>query len=103
MRDAFDSCQESRKDQQGLLEGCPLLLQAAIAKFSYRHRGCNVNLLQAYLGECFLLLPQIVPVDLQNILFAAFHTNPIGGHFNTYKTMHRICLCYYWPEMLSYI
>jgi hypothetical protein len=46
---------------------------------------------------------QIVPFDLRNILFIAFHTNPIGGHFNAYKTIHRLCLCYYWPEMFSYI
>ncbi len=46
---------------------------------------------------------QIVPVDLGNILFVAFHTNPIGGHFNAYKTMHRIRICYFWPEMFSYI
>jgi hypothetical protein len=57
MRNAFDSCQESGQDQQGLLEGRPLLLQAAIVKFSYRHGGCDVNLSRAYSGEYFLLPP----------------------------------------------
>ncbi len=46
---------------------------------------------------------QIIPVDLRNILFIVFQTNPIGRHFNAYKTMHCICLCYYWSEMFSYI
>ncbi len=43
---------------------------------------------------------QIVPMDLQNILFMAFHTNQIGGHFNAYHTLHRLCLWYHWPEMI---
>ncbi len=51
---------------------------------------------------CCLQL-QIVPVDLLNILFVAFHTNPISGHSNAYKTMHHICICYFWPKMFSYI
>ncbi len=46
---------------------------------------------------------QIVPIHLQNILFVAFHTNPINGHLNAYKTMHRICIHYYWLEMFSHI
>jgi hypothetical protein len=33
---------------------------------------------------------QLVPTKFFNILFVAFHTNPIGGHFNTYHTFHRI-------------
>ncbi len=31
---------------------------------------------------------QIVPPDLRNIFFVAFHTNPIGGHLNAYRTLH---------------
>ena len=46
---------------------------------------------------------QIIPVGLQDILFVAFHSNPIGGDLNVYHTLHRLCMRYYWPEMYSYI
>jgi hypothetical protein len=35
--------------------------------------------------------------------FVAFHSNPIGGHLNVSRTLHRICLWFYWPGMFSYI
>ena len=43
---------------------------------------------------------QLVPWELHNILFIAFHTNAIGGHLNAY---HRLRLCFYWPGMYGYI
>jgi len=46
---------------------------------------------------------QIVPKSLLNIIFVAFHSNPIGGHFNAYRTLHCLQLQYFWPEMYSYI
>ena len=46
---------------------------------------------------------QIVPQGLQNIIFIAFHANPIGGHFNAYRTMTRIRLRFFWPKMYAYI
>jgi hypothetical protein len=38
---------------------------------------------------------QLVPRELQNILFVAFHTNPMGGHLNAYRTLHRLRLRFY--------
>ncbi len=35
---------------------------------------------------------QILPSDFRNILFVAFHTNPIGGHLNAYRMLHRLRL-----------
>ena len=35
---------------------------------------------------------QILLSDLRNILFVAFHTNPIGGRLNAYRMLHRLCL-----------
>jgi hypothetical protein len=29
---------------------------------------------------------QLVPSEFYNIVFIAFHSNPIGGHFNAYRT-----------------
>jgi hypothetical protein len=42
---------------------------------------------------------RLVPTKLCNILFIAFHANPIGGHLNAYRTLHRLRLRYYWPGM----
>jgi hypothetical protein len=44
-----------------------------------------------------------VPQHFRNILFIAFHTNPVGGHLNPYRTLHRLRLRYYWPGMYSYV
>jgi hypothetical protein len=46
---------------------------------------------------------QIVPSHFCNIIFVAFHSNLLGTHFNTCRTLHRIRLRYYWPGMWKYI
>jgi hypothetical protein len=46
---------------------------------------------------------QLVPQELHNILFIAFHTNAIGGNLNGYRTLHRLRLRFYWPGMYGYI
>ncbi len=46
---------------------------------------------------------QLVHRKFYNILFIAFHSNPIGGHMNAYHTLHCLRLWYYWPGMYSYI
>ncbi len=46
---------------------------------------------------------QLVPSELKNIIFIAFHTNPIGGHLNAYRMFHHLCLHFYWPGMYSYV
>ena len=46
---------------------------------------------------------KIVPESLRNIIFVAFHSNPIGGHLNAYRTYHRIRQRYFWPGMFQYI
>ena len=46
---------------------------------------------------------RLVPNILRNIIFIAFHSNPIGGHLSLYQTMHRIRLRFYWPNMAKYI
>jgi hypothetical protein len=43
---------------------------------------------------------QIVQSELKNIIFIAFHANPIGSpHFELYHTFHQIRLQYHWPNM----
>jgi hypothetical protein len=46
---------------------------------------------------------QLVPLEFYNVIFNAFHSNAIGNRFNGYRTLHRICLRYYWQGMYSYI
>jgi hypothetical protein len=46
---------------------------------------------------------QLVPQEMYNILFIAFHTNAIGGHLNVYRTLHRLRLRYYWPGMYAFV
>ena len=46
---------------------------------------------------------QLVPREFYNLLFVAFHSNPLGGHLNPYHTLHRLRLRFYWPGMYSYI
>jgi hypothetical protein len=46
---------------------------------------------------------QIVPAELRDILFVAFHSNPIGGHLDMACTLHRLRLRYHWPKMYAYI
>jgi hypothetical protein len=37
---------------------------------------------------------QLVPKEFYNILFVAFHSNPVGGHLNAYHTLHPLRLCF---------
>ncbi len=46
---------------------------------------------------------QVVPKALFGIIFTAFHTNPIGGHFNAYRTLHCLRFCYFWPKIYSFV
>jgi hypothetical protein len=45
---------------------------------------------------------RIVPAALRNIVFVAFHANPIGGHLDAFRTFHRIRQRYFWPGMYLY-
>ncbi len=45
----------------------------------------------------------LVPRDLRNIVFIAFHSNPIGGHLDAVRTLHCLRLRFYWPGMYSYV
>jgi hypothetical protein len=44
----------------------------------------------------------LVPRGLRNIVFVTFHTNPVGGHLDAVRTMHRSRLHFY-PGMYSYV
>ena len=46
---------------------------------------------------------QIMPKVYWNIVFVAFHANPIGTHFYFYHTLHCIKLNFFWSLMHSYI
>ena len=54
-------------------------------------------------GSTLFTRLQIVPKELYNLIFIAFHSNPIGEHLNAYFTLHRICLRFYFPNMWTYV
>ena len=66
------------------------------------HEGGYLFLKEHISKDTFVKL-RIVPTDLRNILFLAFHSNPIGGHYSLYYTFHRIRLRYFWPSMYAYL
>jgi hypothetical protein len=42
---------------------------------------------------------QLVPSHFWNLVFIAFHSNPLGAYLNATRTLHRIWLRFYWPGM----
>eukprot|EP00956_Cyclotella_meneghiniana_P020963 scaffold37640_cov83-Cyclotella_meneghiniana.AAC.2 len=46
---------------------------------------------------------RLVPSSLRNIIFIAFHANPIGGHLSHVRTFRNIRLRYFWPGMYQQI
>jgi hypothetical protein len=46
---------------------------------------------------------QLIHAAFWNIVFIAFHSNPLGGRLNAVRTFHQIRLRFYWPNMYSYI
>ena len=55
------------------------------------------------IGTSLFTRLQLVHLELMNIIFIAFHTNPIGGHLNAYRMFCCLCLRFYWPRMYSYV
>ncbi len=53
------------------------------------------------IGTLLFTRLQLVPSELMNIIFIAFHKNLIGGHLNAYWTFHCLRLHFYWPGMYS--
>ena len=49
-------------------------------------------------GPLFTRL-QIVPEGLRDIIFVAFHSNPVGCHLYAHHTLHCLRMHYHWPEM----
>jgi hypothetical protein len=91
-----------------------LITKANLAQFNYNY--CSpLRRSQLTLEDDIIILKEpivggplytrlcMVLADLRNILFVAFHANPIGGHFDAPRTLHRIRLRYYWPHMYKYI
>ncbi len=46
---------------------------------------------------------QLVPLHFRNLIFIAFHNNPLGAHLNATRTLHQIRLRFYWPGIYGYI
>jgi hypothetical protein len=86
----------------------------SLSKVNYNYRGAlrksllliendMIILREPIVGSDSYTRLQVVPRELYNIIFVAFHANPIGAHLNAYRTLHRIRLRFYWPSMYAYI
>jgi hypothetical protein len=86
----------------------------SLSKVNYNYRGalCKSLLLtendmiilrELIVGSNSYMRLQIVPCELYNIIFMAFHANPIGAHLNAYRMLHCIRLRFYWPSMYAYV
>jgi hypothetical protein len=81
----------------------------SLSKVNYNHRGALCKSLLLIENDMIILISdsytrlQIVPCELYNIIFVAFHANPIGAHLNAYQTLHRIWLRFYWPSIYAYV
>jgi len=108
--------------RDAFLSHCPLRVSASnpgiaspteLSKvhYIYRQPVCD-GLIVAKAGILFLhklfkgndntIKLQLVPASLQDIVFVAFHANPIGGHLSAYKTYQKIRLRYFWPHLYKY-
>ncbi len=54
-------------------------------------------------GSTLYTCLQVVPQEMYNILFIAFHTNVICRHLNVYRKLHWLRLRFYWPAMYTYV
>jgi hypothetical protein len=45
-----------------------------------------------------MLMLIVVPLSLRRDIFSAYHASPSAGHMGVYKTLHRIRLCFFWPQ-----
>jgi hypothetical protein len=65
---------------------------------------CNMIILNESLGmtpSSYVKLG-VVPEELCEIIFIAFHANPVGGHLHPYRTYSRMWLRYFWPGMFTF-
>ena len=78
-----------------------LITSKTLATVNHNYRGPLRQLLISVEADMLILREpisgtssftrlQLVPNKLVNIVFIAFHTNPICGHLNAYRILHRI-------------
>lgn len=67
------------------------------------YKNDRLRISQAITGTIKTLSLVIVPQGIRKHIFQAFHSNPLGGHYSLYYTLHRVKLRYHWPNMFTYI
>jgi len=91
-----------------------LISNATLADVSYNYRMqlrkshiCIENDMLIFkepiIGTTLFTGLQIGSKELFNPIFIAFYVNLIGGHLNAYRTLHSICLRFYFPHMFTYV
>ena len=97
-----------------MLQDPSLIIHSNINKVHYIYRSPLRNSLITYENDRLIYHEPtiisnktvkliIVPADLRMHIFNSFHTNPLGGHFSLYQTLHRIRIRFHWPNMYQFI
>ena len=66
-------------------------------------KDCMLILNELICGSTLYTCLQLVPQELHNIIFIAFHINTIGGHLNAYWMLQCLWVSFYWPGMFAYM
>jgi hypothetical protein len=97
-----------------LILNLSLITNESLSKVTHNYRGALQKLLmciedgmlifrEPIAGSNSYICLQLVSCELYNIIFIAFHANPIGAHLNAYRTLPCIRLRFYWPSMFTYV
>ena len=106
-----DACRQAiQKDDEcqlilKMLENPALISQGNLNKIHYTLRQPlqDSNMFEKNYSKNISIALKLVPTVVRNIIFLAFHSNPLGGHLSVYHTIHRIRLRFYWPLMVKYM
>jgi hypothetical protein len=110
---AYNNDVELRAVQELVLNPS-LINNQALAKVNHNYHGPLCQSLISVENDMLILKEpiggtssytrlQLVPQELSNVLFIAFHTNAMVGHLNAYRTFHCLQLWFYWPGMYAFV
>jgi hypothetical protein len=90
-------------DKRDLMDQLPTCYRQPLRDGAIKLENGYLYLHESIQDSDQVLKLQIVPMGLWNVLFTAFHVNPIGGHLGVYYTLHKLRARYIWPGMYKYI
>jgi len=95
--------QPELRTKRELMDAIPPVYRQPMRDGYIREDGGYLYFMDPIPESTELLKLQIVPKGLWNVLFTAFHVNPMGGHLGVYYTLHKLRTRYHWPGMFKYV